>query len=62
MVGPWPLAPHHDQLQDMHHIYILMQRGQNRGVTKSKNQKAGQEKMLSLAAVELCHLQTEHYI
>ena len=33
MVGPWPLAPHHDYLQYMHHVH-LMQRGQNRGVTK----------------------------
>ena len=32
MVGPWPLAPHHDHLQYIHHIY-LMQRGQNWGVT-----------------------------
>ena len=32
MVGPWPLAPHHDHLQYIHHIH-LMQRGQNRGVT-----------------------------
>ena len=32
MVGPWPLAPHHDYLQYIHHIQ-LMQRGQNRGVT-----------------------------
>ena len=32
MVGPWPLAPHHDHLEYMHHVH-LMQRGQNRGVT-----------------------------
>ena len=32
MVGPWPLAPHHDHLQYIHHIH-LMQRGQNRGIT-----------------------------
>ena len=32
MVGPWPLAPHHDHLQYIHHIH-LMQRGQNWGVT-----------------------------
>ena len=32
MVGPWPLAPHHDYLQYIHHIH-LMQRDQNRGVT-----------------------------
>ena len=32
MVGPWPLAPHHDYLQYIHHIH-LMQWGQNRGVT-----------------------------
>ena len=32
MVGPWPLAPHHDHLQYIHHVH-LMQRGQNRGVT-----------------------------
>ena len=32
MVGPWPLAPHHDYLQYIHHVH-LMQRGQNRGVT-----------------------------
>ena len=29
---------------------------------KSKNQKAGQEKILSLVAVESCHLRTEHCI
>ena len=34
MVGPWPLAPHHDPLQFIHHIH-LMQRGQNRGVTEN---------------------------
>ena len=32
MVGPWPLAPHHDYLQYIHRIH-LMQRGQNQGVT-----------------------------
>ena len=32
MVGPWPLAPHHDHLQYVHHIH-LMQRGQNQGIT-----------------------------
>ena len=32
MVGPWPLAPHHDHLQYIHDVH-LMQRGQNRGVT-----------------------------
>ena len=32
MVGPWPLAPHHDYLQYIHHV-LLIQRGQNRGVT-----------------------------
>ena len=32
MVGPWPLAPHHDYLQYMYHVY-LMHRGQNQGVT-----------------------------
>ena len=32
MVGPWPLAPHHDHLQYIHHIH-LMQQGQNQGVT-----------------------------
>ena len=32
MVGRWPLAPHHDHLQYIHHVH-LMQRGQNRGVT-----------------------------
>ena len=32
MVGPWPLALHHDHLQYIHHIH-LMQWGQNRGVT-----------------------------
>ena len=32
MVGPWPLAPHHDHLQYIHHVH-LMQWGQNRGVT-----------------------------
>ena len=30
MVGPWPLAPHHDHLQYIHHVH-LMQRGQNWG-------------------------------
>ena len=30
MVGPWPLAPHHDHLQYIHHIH-LMQRGQKLG-------------------------------
>ena len=34
MAGPWPLAPHHDHLQYIHHIH-LMQRGQNRGVTNA---------------------------
>ena len=34
MVGPWPLAPHHDYLQYIHHIH-LMQWGQNWGVTFS---------------------------
>ena len=33
MVGPWPLAPHHDHLQYIYHHIHLMQRGQNRGVT-----------------------------
>ena len=33
MVGPWPLAPHRDHLQYIHHVH-LMPRGQNRGVTK----------------------------
>ena len=32
MVGPWPLAPHHDHLQYIRHVH-LMQRGQKRGVT-----------------------------
>ena len=32
MVGPWPLAPHHDYLQYIHHVH-LMQRGKNWGVT-----------------------------
>ena len=32
MVGPWPLAPHRDHLQYIHHVH-LMQRGQNQGVT-----------------------------
>ena len=36
MVGPWPLAPHHDYLQGIY-IYIyrvyLLHQGQNRGVT-----------------------------
>ena len=31
MVGPLPLAPHHDYLQYMYHVY-LMHRGQNQGV------------------------------
>ena len=33
MAGPWPLAPHQDHLQYIHHVR-LMQQGQNRGVTK----------------------------
>ena len=33
MVGILPLDPHHDQLQYIHHVH-LMQRGQNRGVTR----------------------------
>ena len=33
MVGPWPLAPHHDHLQYIHHHIHIMQRVQNRGVT-----------------------------
>ena len=32
MAGPWPLAPHHDHLQHIHHVQ-LMQRGQKWGVT-----------------------------
>ena len=32
MAGPWPLAPHHDHLQYIHHVH-LMQWGQNQGVT-----------------------------
>ena len=32
MVGLFPLAPHPDSLQYIHHVH-LMQRGQNRGVT-----------------------------
>ena len=32
MAGPWPLAPHHDHLQYIHHIHLI-QRGQNQGVT-----------------------------
>ena len=32
MVGPFPLAPYHDYLQHMYHVY-LMHQGQNRGVT-----------------------------
>ena len=32
MVGPWPLAPHHDHLQFIHHHIHLMQRGQNRDI------------------------------
>ena len=32
MVGPWPLAPHDDYLQYIHHIH-LMQWGQTWGVT-----------------------------
>ena len=35
MVGIFPLAPHHDPLQYMHHVH-LMQWGQNRGVTKTR--------------------------
>ena len=33
MVGPWPLAPHHDHLQYIHHHIHLMQQGENWGVT-----------------------------
>ena len=33
MVGPWPLAPHHDYLQCIYISCILMHRDQNRGVT-----------------------------
>ena len=33
MVGPWPLAPHHDHSQYIHHGH-LMQRGQNRDITE----------------------------
>ena len=33
MVGLFPLAPHHDSLQYIHHVR-LMQQGQNRGVTQ----------------------------
>ena len=36
MVGPWPLAPHHDYLQYIHHVH-LMQQGQNRGITLPNN-------------------------
>ena len=32
MARLFPLAPHHDSLQYIHHVR-LMQRGQNRGVT-----------------------------
>ena len=32
MMGPWPLAPHHDYLQYIHHVR-LMQRGKIWGVT-----------------------------
>ena len=32
MVGPWPLALHHDYLQYIHHIN-LMQHGKKWGVT-----------------------------
>ena len=32
MVGPWPLALHHNHLEYIHHVH-LMQWGQNRGVT-----------------------------
>ena len=32
MVGIFPLAPHHDSLQYIHHVH-LMQRGQNQGAT-----------------------------
>ena len=34
MVGPLPLAPHHDYLQYMYNVY-LMQTGSNWGVTFS---------------------------
>ena len=37
MVGPWPLSPHHDHLQYIHHVH-LMQRGQNWGVTPTHTQ------------------------
>ena len=38
MVGPWPLAPHHNHLQYIHHVH-LMQRGQNQGVTDAFSTK-----------------------
>ena len=38
MVGPWPLAPHHDHLQYIHHIH-LVQRGQNWDATGVKTNK-----------------------
>ena len=37
MVGPWPLAPHHDHLQYIHHVH-LMKRGQIRGITSLAHQ------------------------
>ena len=37
MVGIFPLAPHHDSLQYIHHVH-LMQRGQNRGVTEKEKE------------------------
>ena len=37
MVGPLPLAPYHDYLQDMYHVY-LMHQGRNRGVTNTHTQ------------------------
>ena len=32
MAGPWPLAPHHDHLQFIQHVHLMI-RGQNRDIT-----------------------------
>ena len=43
MVGPWPLAPHHDPSQYIHHVH-LMQRGQNQGITLKQRKKTTSKK------------------
>ena len=47
MVGLLPLAPHHNSLQYIHHVH-LMQRGQNRGVTRSHFVELGATMILVL--------------